>query len=387
VTRRDRDGAADAELVAAARSGDKTAFGDLVVRHRPMAVGVCTRFLDDADLATDVVQEAVVVALVELARLSDAERFGSWLCGIALNLARQRLRRRHRLAEVPLDSFGPATAGLDHGSDPADPADLAEQAATRARVRRAIAGLAPGQREAVLLFYLQGLTHREVAAELDISVNAVKARLHQARTALEPRLADDVEIEVRPARKEPAMTVTSDAHTDMRVREVRRSPDADGDGVARRHVIVLEEREGERCLPIWVGPAEATALALELEDVALSRPLTYRFTASLLAATGARVEEVQVTRLHEGTFYAVVVVVTGSDRHEVDARPSDAINLAVTADAPIKVDPALLELDETAAGAERLGWRDYEVAGAAIAAETRTVIDEQRRRLSEPGSP
>lgn len=373
MTRRGREGVSDPQLVAAAQSGDKTAFGDLVVRHRPLVVSVCVRFLGDRDLATEVVQEAVVVALIELPRLSDPERFGSWLCGIALNLARQRLRHRRRLAEVPLEGAIPIASRLDRDGDPAE---LAVQAATRERVRLAIAGLASGQREAVLLFYLRGLTHREVAAELDISINAVKARLHQARTALEPRLSEEVE---RPVRREPAMTVTSDAYLDMRVREVRRSPD--GDGLDRRHVIVLEERDGDRYLPIWVGPAEATALAMDLENVTMPRPLTYRFTADLRAATGARIHEIRITRLHEGTFYAVVVVDTGTEHHEVDARPSDAINLAVNTNAPIRVDPALP--DEAAAQAERRGWRNYEVASAAIAAETRTIIEEEHRQRQE----
>jgi RNA polymerase sigma factor (sigma-70 family) len=374
VTRRGREGVSDAELVAAARGGDKAAFGDLVLRHQPLAVSVCTRFLDNRDAAADVVQEAVVIALVDLRRLSDPERFGSWLCGIALNLARQRLRRQSQLTEIPLDTFAPAV-WIDHESDPAE---LAEQTALRQRVRLAIAGLAPGQREAVLLFYLQGLTYREVAADLDISINAVKARLHQARAALEPQLTEG-----RPLRREPAMTMASDAYTDMRVREVRRSPD--GDGVARRHVIVLEQRDGDRCLPIWVGPAEATALAMDLENITMPRPLTYRFAANLLAATGASIKEIQVTRLHEGTFYAIVVIDTGTGRHDVDARPSDAINLAVTTNAPIKVDSALL--DEAAAHGAGLGWRDYEVASASIATETLTIVEEQQRRLAEEGNP
>jgi RNA polymerase sigma factor (sigma-70 family) len=382
VTRRGRPDHSDAQLVAAAQSGDKAAFGDLVVRHRPLAIGVCTRFLDDRDLAADVVQEAIVVALVELRRLSDPERFGSWLCGIALNLARQRLRRRRRRTEVPLDVSVPHTT-LDHDSDPAA---LAEQAAVRHRVRQAVGGLAPGQRDAVLLFYLQGLTHREVAAELDISVNAVKARLHQARAALGPRLAD--EAGTRPLRREPAMTTDHATFTDMRVREVRRSPDGDGDGPARRHVIVLEEIEGDRCLPIWVGPAEATALALELEDVTPSRPLTYRFTADLLTASGARPDEIRITRLQEGIFYAVVVVATGTgaDVHEVDARPSDAINLAVVMGAPIKVDSGVFE-DQAGQTERDHVWQGYEVAGADIAAEIQALIEEQRRVWSSPTGP
>lgn len=65
-------------------------------------------------------------------------------------------------------------------------------------------------------------------------------------------------------------------------------------------------------------------MALDLENVTLPRPLTYRFTANLLAATGATIKEIQVTKLHEGNVFAVVVLEAGTDRHEVDARPSDA---------------------------------------------------------------
>jgi RNA polymerase sigma factor (sigma-70 family) len=377
------DGArSDADLVASARDGDKAAFGDLAVRHRPLALAVCTRFLGDRDLAADVVAEAVVVALVDLHRLADPERFGSWLCGIALNLARQRLRRRHRSPEVPLDALRSLAVGLD---DDSDPAAAAERLDLQRRVRRAIATLADGQREAVLLFYLQGLTHREVAAELGISVNAVKARLHQARAALEPRLREPQEPRVPPVptvpREEPTMTGAT--AIDVRVREVRRS--AGDDPFTRRHVIVLEEQDGDRCMPLWVGPAEATALALDLEQVTLPRPTTYRFAADLLAATGALVREVQVTRLHEGTFYAVVALDAGGQRHDVDARPSDAINLAVVADVPIRVDAALL--DEAAALGERLGWRSYDVAGAAIASEVRDVVGPGRAAGDDPDEP
>lgn len=367
------DGVSDAELVIAAEAGDKAAFGELTWRHRPLAVGVCSRFLGDPELATDVVQEAVLVALVELPRLADPERFGSWLCGISLNIARQRLRRRDRLAEVPLDAVTYQMAWADRDSDPAE---AAEQTELRRRVQLAIADLAPGQREAVLLFYLHGLSYREVAMELSISVNAVKARLHQARAALEPRLAHE-KTKPLPHRKDTAMA--DDGYTDVRVTEVRRSPD--GDPVRRRHVIVLEEVEGARRLPIWVGPAEATALALDLENVMLPRPLTYRFAADLLASSGARVSEVRITQLREGTFYAIVVLDVGRERREVDARPSDALNLAVVTDAPMRVGTQLL--DESEAHGNHRGWRDYEVAGPVMAAEVQAAIEQELQRLSD----
>jgi bifunctional DNase/RNase len=80
-----------------------------------------------------------------------------------------------------------------------------------------------------------------------------------------------------------------------------------------------------------------------------------------------------------------VVIDTGTDRHDVDARPSDAINLAVTTNAPIRVDSTLL--DETAAHGDRLGWRDYEVANASIATGTQTIVEVQQRRFAEEHNP
>ena len=85
-----------AALVSAAREGDKAALATLVVRHRPMLVAVCRGALGDADLAEDAAQEAVLLALTSLDRLRQPDRFGSWLCGIGLNVCRRWLRERSR---------------------------------------------------------------------------------------------------------------------------------------------------------------------------------------------------------------------------------------------------------------------------------------------------
>jgi RNA polymerase sigma factor (sigma-70 family) len=176
----DRRGWADAELVVAARGGDKEALAEVVGRHRPTALALTCRLLSDYDLAWDVVQEATLIALVSLDRLRSADRFGAWLCGISLNLARRRRRDVRPLTPAPWPADVLTTASAEENLE------VEEVAAT---VKHAVAELAPGQREAVLLFYWQGLTQAEVAAELGISLGAVKARMHQARAALEPKLS------------------------------------------------------------------------------------------------------------------------------------------------------------------------------------------------------
>lgn len=362
----------DARLVEAALGGDKDAFAALVTRHWSTAVALAARVLGSADLARDAAQEAAVAALVGLDRLRAPGRFGAWFCGITLNVARGWVRQ--------LRTERPA-AGLDQARDRASadpgPDERAELADLAATVRAAVAQLADGQRDAVLLFYLQGLTHREVAAELGISIGAVKARLHQARAALTPALvpvfagpAGPVTGTKKPAvtTKEPVMTTTvaGPAWTEVSVTDIRRSEDTDP--LSRKHVIMLDERDGDRRLPIWVGPAEATVLALSLQAVETPRPLTYQMTAGLLAACGGRAAEVRITRLTGAVYYAVVVVDGPAGRHEVDARPSDAVNLALVTGAPILADSALLDDPRVTAP---LDWQDLPSGAAALATEAR----------------
>ena len=363
--------ASDERLVEAALGGDKDAFATLVARHWATAVALAARVLGTPDLARDAGQEAAVAALVSLDRLRTPGSFGAWFCGITLNVARGWARQLR--AERPAVIGDQAPDRASHEPGPDERAELAELAAT---VRAAVAQLADGQRDAVFLFYLQGLTHREVAAELAISVGAVKARLHQARAALTPAL---VPLAGGPAptsgpagpatrTKEPAMTTTASrpAWAEVMVTDIRRSAEADPS--SRQHIILLDERDGARRLPIWVGPTEATVLALSLQAVETPRPLTYQMTASLLDACGSRVSEVRITRLAGEVFYAVVIVDGPAGRREVDARPSDAVNLALVTGAPILADSALL--DDPGAG-RRDEWQDLPSGTATLAAEAR----------------
>lgn len=107
-------------------------------------------------------------------------------------------------------------------------------------------------------------------------------------------------------------------------------------------VVLLHEKDGSRLLPVWLGEAEATAIAMQLQGYQTTRPMTYHFTAALLEAAGVRVESVTISKLVKDTFYATVTVQRGRMKEQVDARPSDAINLALRAGAPIFADEAVL---------------------------------------------
>jgi len=351
--------------VREARHGLKEPMAELLHRHWDIAVLLAGRVLGSPDLARDAVQEAAIAAMTDLDRLRSPERFGAWFCGIALNVSRRWLRQ-----------LRPEVTGLrpDLASVSPAPAEAAEIADTAARVRGAIAALADGQQDAVRLFYLQGLSHREVAGELGISVGAVKARLHQARAALAPKL---MQLTSTPEKEERTVTATNAVEwAEVLVSEVRSSQDEDL--TQRQHVMILNERDGDRTLPIWIGAAEATMLALMLESVETPRPFPYKLATGLVEAAGARIAEVRITRLLDSVFYAFVVVQGPDGSREVDARPSDAVNLALVNGAPIRVNSELFSMGPPPEGYEPPS--SLPVATADIAAEAQERMRERAKR-------
>lgn len=329
----------DEVLVREARDGDRDAFGLLLVRHRPLLLAICRRALHDAELAEDAVQEASLQAFLSIGRLHRPERFGSWLAGIGLNLC-FRLRRQ-RLREA---WSWEAMLGGSFIAEPVDPAigpeELAEAVETREWIQRAVTGLPPGQRAAVTLHYLACLTQREAATLLGVEVGTVKTRLHKARGNLRRSLMSESGV---------AMEDGEQTMIEMQLIDVRRR--APEEGAAPRHIVILEEIGGPRRLTIWIGASEAIALALTLEKVALPRPATYAFAAGVLQAANGRLREVRIDRLEGEMFIATAVIDGPAGQREVDARPSDALNLALQLTAPIRVDAAVI----AAAGGVRTG--------------------------------
>lgn len=313
----------DRSLVVRARAGDQLAYARLLKRHRARLAATCVSVLRDEGEAADVAQDAALVAWLQLDRLRDLDRFDAWLVGIARMLCRRALRARGR-ARVELaheDALSDLAAA--EGEGPQARLLAAERASELAA---AIAALPPGQRDAVVLYHLGDLPQATVAERLGTAGGAVRTRLHKARAGLRARLT--------PVDHDPPETsvpeTTETTWIPARVRDVRRTP-------AARHVIVLSARGAE--LPIWVGAAEAEALVAGLQDVELPRPSASALTLSLLRASGRHVQSVRICRLDAAIFYAEVVLDNGS---AVDARPSDALALAVAHDCPIAIHASVL---------------------------------------------
>jgi hypothetical protein len=109
-------------------------------------------------------------------------------------------------------------------------------------------------------------------------------------------------------------------------------------------VVILQEKEGERVLPIWIGPAEASAIAMELAGVKFSRPLTHDLVKQIVVGLGADLQRVVISQVKENTYYAELHLHRDDHVIQIDARPSDSIAVALRLKAPIFTQEGLLEL-------------------------------------------
>lgn len=114
--------------------------------------------------------------------------------------------------------------------------------------------------------------------------------------------------------------------------------------ISQHRVIVLREMNGDRYLPIWIGPFEADSITIELQGIPMARPLTHDLIKSILNELNVTVSHVVVNDLRDDTFYARIVLEVNGTRKEVDSRPSDAIALAVRVRVPIYVAKHVMDI-------------------------------------------
>lgn len=110
-----------------------------------------------------------------------------------------------------------------------------------------------------------------------------------------------------------------------------------------QRVVILKEKEAERYLPIWIGTAEADAIAVKLQGVNVPRPLTHDLVNSIIEVLGAKLDSIVVNDLKNDTFYAKIVLTVDGGQMEIDSRPSDALALAVRTDVAIFAEESVMD--------------------------------------------
>jgi bifunctional DNase/RNase len=149
-----------------------------------------------------------------------------------------------------------------------------------------------------------------------------------------------------------------------------------------QRVVILKEKVAERYLPIWIGAAEADAIAVKLQGVTVPRPLTHDLLRAVIGALGATIDSIIVSDLKNDTFYAKIILNVDGGQMEIDSRPSDALALAVRTDAPIYAEEVVLDragilLDKETG--KPILEEGEEVKGSG---EGKKVSEEEMKRLS-----
>jgi len=147
-----------------------------------------------------------------------------------------------------------------------------------------------------------------------------------------------------------------------------------------QRVVILKEKTSERYLPIWIGPAEADAIAVKLQGVNVPRPLTHDLLSSVIDTLGGSVEFIVVNDLKNDTFFASIVMNIDSEQIRVDSRPSDALALAVRVESPIYVEESVLERAGIVLDKETGKPIPPEREGGAV--DAAKISEEELRRMS-----
>ena len=115
------------------------------------------------------------------------------------------------------------------------------------------------------------------------------------------------------------------------------------DPITNMPIVILRDKDGQRVLPIWVGVFEANAIALQIENVTPQRPMTHDLLNNVIHDLRADIQKIVVSDLKDNTFYALIYLMIGGEVTAIDARPSDAIALALRARAPIFVEDKVID--------------------------------------------
>ncbi len=323
----------DNELVALAREGDKQAFGQLIERYSQMVKRIVIGKVSHEEIARELVQETFLHAYLSLSHLRDDSRFKNWLYGIALNVCRGYLREQKSavlsLEDLVGGMYYDTSAVLDMM---VDPQTLVEERELQRFVFDVVQSLSPKDRDVTLLFYYEELSLQEIATTLGISVVAVKGRLHRARNQLRELLIACVSTWHVPTVTQRKKTMIKAYINSTRINTQ-----------TQQRVVLLQEETGHRVLFIWIPQTEALLIAMGLTQIVPPRPLTTQLMVNLLKATNTQVVEVRIEALKEEIFYAVIKIRTGDVEQELDARPSDALALAVQSNSPIYISEEVMQ--------------------------------------------
>ena len=312
----------DIELIKSALNGDKQAFSLLADKYYAYCFNKAYKFINDSDVAKDLVQNGFLEAYFCLGNLKNKSSFKHWLGGIVNNTCKKYLRdnsKKYLSLKQYYEEF--------HDSE------IIEEEKVVEIILRAIRSLEPKNGKIVVDFYYEGKSIQEISAEHFISPALVKVRLHRARRELKSIL------ERNPDLKEYQQYFKS-RHI---MKEVKVIDMILGGETNQSCSVLLYDQESFRVLPIVITKEEAEAMLIAMKSIDFPRPLTFNLITDIIRTNNLKPDGAYITDLSNGVFISLLRLKSGTDIKEYDSRPSDAITIALMFNSPIFVSQKVLD--------------------------------------------
>lgn len=344
---------ADECLVRKILQGESQAFEVLVRRYADAVYGVALAYVGNRSDAEDVSQETFIRAYFRLDTLLDPTKLGAWLYQIARRTSVEWLRRRR--SHLGLDE-----SILGTGRVPRETTDLSEEREKWLDLRALLLELPTNARTVLFLRYLVDWPQKQIATFLELPLGTVESRLARARKHMRRMMAVAAD-ELKGQRRDNdfARRVRKLIQVNPVIRTEGMVFGGEGNGL-----IYLNSKHPAtkgQGLPIVMGIEQVHALRSAIEGKDVARPLTFDLLIKAIGELGGKVESAVVTKLKETTYHAELHIGQGERRIVLDCRPSDAINVAVRAQAPIYVSGEIADLFGRAANQDMVvelpkGW-------------------------------
>ncbi len=314
----------DEAAVERCLKGDRDAFSLLVEKYQNAVYGLCYHIVGDFTDAQDLTQEAFVRAYLDLAKIRDLSKFASWLYRLTVNVCRMWLRQRKREDNLSVEAFARTGELPGEGESPAEHAENEE---LRLSIAKAIGSLSEKNRLAATLYYIDGLSHKEIGNFLDLSSSAVKSRLHRARKQLREELISMIEEEFG-KHKLPG-DFSEKVVQEVEVKSVLVEEIA-GEYCGLAALVLQSKADEKQLLVIFDSLREGYRVAQELRRIELARRVTKG------PSLGSRMLGLMARVLEEFGMEVVRVVVTDLKREILDARKAIQARITIQSDGILK---------------------------------------------------
>ena len=310
------------ELIDKVIEGDKIAYSSLFYGHYNYCFAKALKIIGDSDVAKDLVQESFIEAYFCIGNLKDKSAFKPWLGGIVKNVCKNYLRIHSRQFKS-LKQY----VECQHDIEAQEDGKIIEI------ITQAIGTLSKPSGDIIFAFYYDGKSILDISSEFGITPALTKVSIHRARKELKAIIEKTSGVEYY-------KTYHKNKKAMKQVKIIDLIPSSND---LKAWIIALHEEELNLVLPIVITTELAAAMAAGIKGIVLSRPLTHHLLAEVLSTNGIQPESACITNIENGIYHSVLKVKGQHGLQEYDARPSDAINIAIRFGCPIFVSQAVIK--------------------------------------------